>query len=270
MTVQTQFYNWQENYAGFPPGRNSVKPNSSTQLADYLQRRWGGMWLGGYGERSIRGGSSRSTHAYDAAFDWRYENPGPGLYVADSEIIPMLIGFSAELGVQAIHHYRRSIIWRPPGTSGRPENSDGWKLQSASTSGMGQAWALWLHIEFSPEAMSDTRTVEAKLDGGVVVEPPPPPPPVTNPPVTPPVLQPGATTVIDVEVTTVRRGSTGPAVKRLQALLAANFGQKVTVDGNYGPQTTTAVLNVQRFFGLTADDVVGPKTWEIVLELPKG
>jgi peptidoglycan hydrolase-like protein with peptidoglycan-binding domain len=74
--------------------------------------------------------------------------------------------------------------------------------------------------------------------------------------------------MISVEVVTVRRGSTGPAVKRLQALLAANFGQTVTVDGNYGPQTSTGVLNVQRFFGMTADDVVGPQTWGIILSQP--
>lgn len=271
MTVQAEFYNWQQNPAGYAPGRNPVRPNSSTQLADYLQRRWGGQWLGGYGERSVRGGSSLSTHAFDAAFDWRYENPGPGLYVADTEIIPLLIGMSAELGIQAIHHYRRCTIWRPPGTSGRPADSDGWKLQKPASSGMGQAWALWLHIEFLPAALTDGRSVEERLDPGVITTPPQPAPPtVINPPVTPPVLQPGATTVINVEVTTVRRGSTGPAVKRLQALLTANFGQTVTVDGNYGPQTTTAVLNVQRFFGLTADDVVGPQTWGIVLGLPRG
>lgn len=268
--IQTEFYNWQNNPNGYQPGRNPTRPNSSTQLADYLQRRWGGQWLGGYGERSIRGGGSLSTHAFDAAFDWRYENPGPGLYIADSEIIPMLIAFSQELGVQAIHHYRRCIIWRPPGTSGRPVGSDGWKLQTASSTGMGQAWALWLHVEFLPSALTDSRPVEERLNSGVIVQPPPAPPTVVNPPITPPVLQPGATTVINVEVTTVRRGSTGPAVKRLQALLSANFGQTVTVDGNYGPQTTTGVLNVQRFFGLTADDVVGPRTWAIILALPKG
>lgn len=280
MTVQTEFYNWQQNLNGYAPGRNPVQPNPSTQLHDYLQRRWGGQWLGGYGERSVRDGSSLSTHAFDAVFDWRYENstpapnglPWPTLYVADSEIIPFLIGNSLELGVQAIHHYRRCIIWRPPGTSGRPADGDGWQEQAPAKSGMGQAWALWLHIEFLPSVLSDQRTVEEKLGDApqIPVVTPPVPPVVVNPPITPPVLQPGATTVISVEVTTVRRGSTGPAVKRLQALLAANFGQTVVVDGNYGPQTTTAVLNVQRFFGLTADDIVGPKTWGIVLGLPRG
>jgi len=268
--IQTEFYNWQQNPAGYAPGRNPVRPNSSTQLADYLQRRWGGQWLGGYGERSVRGGESLSTHAFDAAFDWRFQNPGPGLTVCDSEIVPFLIGNSRELGVQAIHHYRHCIIWRPPGTSGRPAGGDGWKVQRASSSGMGQAWALWLHIEFLPSALTDQRSVEDRLDPGSVAPPPPTPPVIINPPITPPVLQPGAVTVIDVEVTTVRRGSTGPAVKRLQALLVASFGQSVTVDGNYGPQTSTAVLNVQRFFGLPADDVVGPRTWAIVLGLPRG
>lgn len=268
MTIQTEFYNYQNNEAQLQPG-DRPNPNSSSQLSTYLMERWGGQYLGGYGERSIREGTSLSTHAFDAAFDWRYENPGPGLYVADSEIIPFLIGNSKELGVQAIHHYRRSIIWRPPGTSGRPVGSDGWKTQAPQSSGMGQAWALWLHVEILPSALLDQRPVGQKLNMEIIPVPTPQPPVIVNPPITTPVLQPGAKTMISVEVETVRRGSVGPAVKRLQALLAANFGQTVTVDGNYGPQTSVAVLNVQRFFGLLADDIVGPKTWGIVLSLPR-
>ena len=176
MTVQTEFYNWQVNPDQHAVGRNPVRPNSSTQLADYLQRRWGGQWLGGYGERSVRDGTSLSTHAFDAAFDWRYENPGPGLAVADSEIVPFLISNSHELGVQAVHHYRRCIIWRPPGTSGRPAGGDGWKQQAPARSGMGQTWALWLHVEFLPSALPDGRSVEDRLSNVVVTLPPPPPP----------------------------------------------------------------------------------------------
>jgi len=267
MTIQTEFYNYQNNEARLAPG-DRPNPNASSELSKYLQERYGGQYLGGYGERSIREGTSLSTHAFDAAFDWRYENPGPGLYVCDSEIIPFLIANSKELGIQAIHHYRRSIIWRPPGASGRPVGSDGWKVQASQRSGMGQSWALWLHIEILPSALLDTRPVGQKLNMEVIPVPPTSPPVIINPPITPPVLQPGAKTMIDVEVVTVRRGSTGPAVKRLQALLSANFGQVVTIDGNYGPQTSAAVINVQRFFGLLADDIVGPKTWKIVLSLP--
>jgi len=267
MTIQNEFYNYQANPVGLEPGRRDA-PNANTQMRDYLVQRWGGMDLGGYGERSIREGTSLSTHAFDAARDWRYENPGPGLNVLDTEIVPFLISTSKETGLQAIHHYRRCIIWRPPGTSGRPVGGDGWKVQTSQKSGMGQAWALWIHLEFLPEAMSDPRSIEEKIGGGTIITPLPPAAPIIAPPLTTPVLKPGAKTVINVTVTTVRRGSVGSPVKRLQALLAANFGQTVTVDGNYGPQTSAAVLNVQRFFGLVADDICGPKTWEIILSLP--
>ncbi len=75
--------------------------------------------------------------------------------------------------------------------------------------------------------------------------------------------------MIDVNVTTVRRGSTGDKVKKLQALLTHSWGQDVgAIDGNFGAKTNDGVLNVQRFMGLTADGVVGPQTWTVLINLP--
>jgi len=53
---------------------------------------------------------------------------------------------------------------------------------------------------------------------------------------------------------TVQRGSSGPAVRRLQRIL------KVPVDGVFGPITEAAVIDLQRAGGLTIDGVVGPQT----------
>lgn len=267
MTIQSEFYNYQANPANLQPG-NKPNPNASSLLSDYLMDRWGGQFLGSYGERTIREGSSLSTHAYDAAFDWRYENPGPGLAVCDTEIIPWLIGNSKELGVQAIHHYRNSIIWRPPGTSGRPIDGDGWKVQNSSKSGMGQSWALWLHVELLPSAFNDLRSIEDKLESRGTVVLPAPTPPINNPVVTEPILQPGARTMIEVEVTTCRRGSVGAPVKRMQGTLKDLWNQNITVDGNFGPGTETALRNVQSFMGLTVDGICGPKTWDVILTFP--
>ncbi|MES2295266.1 MAG: N-acetylmuramoyl-L-alanine amidase [Pseudomonadota bacterium] len=61
---------------------------------------------------------------------------------------------------------------------------------------------------------------------------------------------------------TVKLGSTGPAVVRLQQLLARDGrSPSLTVDGSFGPATLAAVKALQSMEGLTPDGIVGPKTW---------
>lgn len=54
---------------------------------------------------------------------------------------------------------------------------------------------------------------------------------------------------------TVKQGSKGEVVKKLQRLLALN------PDGDFGPRTHAAVIAFQRGNGLAADGIVGPATW---------
>ncbi|MFW6692306.1 peptidoglycan-binding protein [Streptomyces sp. MAR4 CNX-425] len=63
------------------------------------------------------------------------------------------------------------------------------------------------------------------------------------------------------EVVTVRRGSTGEAVKRLQRALTAALGRTVDVDGQFGPATESAVVSYQSSRDLAADGIAGPATW---------
>ncbi|MFE9115701.1 caspase family protein [Streptomyces collinus] len=60
---------------------------------------------------------------------------------------------------------------------------------------------------------------------------------------------------------TIGRGATGEHVRYLQQRLLAN-GYTVAVDGVFGPTTEMTVRSFQRSQGLTADGVVGPKTWK--------
>ena len=39
---------------------------------------------------------------------------------------------------------------------------------------------------------------------------------------------------------------------------------KLVVDNSFGPKTKAAVIEFQRTFGLVADGVVGPKTWNVL------
>lgn len=63
----------------------------------------------------------------------------------------------------------------------------------------------------------------------------------------------------------LREGSTGQAVRDLQAHLKQNYplyAKHLVVDGVFGPKTRVAVEEFQRRSGLVADGIVGPKTWE--------
>jgi Putative peptidoglycan binding domain len=52
----------------------------------------------------------------------------------------------------------------------------------------------------------------------------------------------------------------GRKIHRLQGLLTA-LGSPVTIDGDFGPSTESAVRAQQHAFGLSADGVVGQATW---------
>ena len=63
---------------------------------------------------------------------------------------------------------------------------------------------------------------------------------------------------------TVRYGSKGQDVKTLQTMLNTVDNAKLTVDGDFGKSTLTAVKTFQKSNGLTADGVVGPATWNVL------
>jgi hypothetical protein len=85
--------------------------------------------------------------------------------------------------------------------------------------------------------------------------------PTTAPTPTPPALLP------PVFQGTVRLGSTGYAVKVVQARLAAR-GWTITVDGFFGRQTDTVVRQFQKEKHLTVDGIAGPITWSALWTAP--
>ncbi|MEU3254837.1 glycoside hydrolase domain-containing protein [Streptomyces sp. NPDC006997] len=64
---------------------------------------------------------------------------------------------------------------------------------------------------------------------------------------------------------TVQSGSTGPLVTAAQCLLKAAGYDPGSPDGIFGSGTATAVRNFQSSRGLSADGVVGPRTWTALL-----
>ena len=78
--------------------------------------------------------------------------------------------------------------------------------------------------------------------------------------------------MITVNVSELKKGSTGERVEKMQAILNVNFTEFkkdwLTVDGQFGPVTEEKVKGVQAFFGLKVDGICGPKTWEVLINLP--
>lgn len=68
------------------------------------------------------------------------------------------------------------------------------------------------------------------------------------------------------ETPTLRRGSRGPHVERLQRLLREHE-PGIRPDGIFGARTEAAVRGYQVAHGLEVDGIVGPRTWNSLLEL---
>ena len=215
------------------------------QWKAYVLGRWpGGVDLGTWTVRNIRGGSSLSVHAVGRAWDWRYDRPGPGLATAE-EAMAFTIEHHELLGIQAIHDYVACRIWR----SSRGGSGPAWKQQKPGND-MGAAWAAWLHFEVHPDSPLHQHSVVDVLNGGGVVDGvTPTPDPVPS---------------AALPLPTLRQGDQGPLVEHLQHVLAFWRYYTSRVDGDFGPRTKAAVvawqhalqpLNVGR-----PDGVYGPRT----------
>lgn len=60
----------------------------------------------------------------------------------------------------------------------------------------------------------------------------------------------------------VQQGKSGEEVRAVQKLLKDKFGYNIAVDGIFGPATANAVKDFQSDKGLAADGIVGPLTWQ--------
>jgi hypothetical protein len=150
------------------------------------------------------------------------------------EMIDWLIEHSAELGIQAVHDYVGSRIWR----SARPGGKGGWLKQAKDADGMGQSWGDWIHIEVTEDSWADSRPVAVRIGA--------------NRP-------------------TLRQGSTGAAVVVLQQILAEKARQDVgRADGRFGPRTLTGWRNVAAAAKLPADDQVNAQDWDVLAMIDGG
>ena len=75
-------------------------------------------------------------------------------------------------------------------------------------------------------------------------------------------------TKVSTHLVTVKSGDDNRHVSDLQWLLRNKHGYKILkVDGGFGNKTLVAVKDFQKKHGLTADGIVGPKTWKKLLAI---
>ena len=63
----------------------------------------------------------------------------------------------------------------------------------------------------------------------------------------------------------VQQGSHGDAVKAAQSLLRGRFNYAIAVDGDFGPQTDSAVRDLQGSHYVAVDGIVGSDTWQVLI-----
>ena len=71
--------------------------------------------------------------------------------------------------------------------------------------------------------------------------------------------------VVNIELSVLRKGSKGEQVKTLQRLLNA-FGSNLSVDGDFGSKTDSALKSYQKKNSLQVDGVCGEKSWNSLLK----
>lgn len=155
MTFQVQYEGWE--VARRPLAQYRVCSPALVSLRNEVREKYGLVSLGCHGVRPVRGGTAPSVHSWGAAIDLSYRGLGRAGIVGD--VLPWLVGWSGEWGIQAIHDYVGSRIWHAGRTATTDDACDRWwRAQRRDASGMGQSWGDWLHVEVHPNGWGDGRS----------------------------------------------------------------------------------------------------------------
>jgi hypothetical protein len=219
------------------------------ELRRYVTARWGGTDLGILARppRPVRGGTAASLHNWGMAWDWRWSSPGPGRPVAD-EVIKFCLDHAQVLGIQAVHDYQSCRYWK---------SYAGWKQATSNPStGFGQPWAQWLHIE---RMWADANRGD-KIDALVGAA-------AGTPAGAPAAAAAGSGDGYALPTGPLKIGSVGADVGRLQDFLRFfKFADFTRSDGTFGQRTDAAVRKAQQalaakgLYSSGVDGIWGPKS----------
>jgi peptidoglycan hydrolase-like protein with peptidoglycan-binding domain len=73
-----------------------------------------------------------------------------------------------------------------------------------------------------------------------------------------------ATSTAMTDSTVLKLGAPGDSVKQIQVIILLKAGGDISITGVFDQQTEKRVKDLQQFFGLKDDGIVGEKTWVIL------
>jgi hypothetical protein len=251
MSIATEFHNWSDHPSEKAKSTMQGSP-ALKRVRDYHLARWGGISLSVpslYQPRTINNTTRLSAHA-GCAVDLRWANPGPGRDIVVREMLPFYIGDSHELHIQAIHDYVGCRVWRA-NRSG--DANGGWKTQPKGShdGNMGNPSSQWLHLEVNLTGWDDDRPVEDMIGAGLGDGTGP----ITD-------LDHGFFGLfpLDRAKPSLTVGDKGDHVRYAQSVIFFKGGGAIELDSDFGQQTRTRVMDLQRVFAMkeSGDD---PATW---------
>jgi hypothetical protein len=193
-----------------------------------------------------------SVHGTGRAADmsWRASRgKGFGDYNTALQVVDFWVANAELFLIEEIHDYFPA----PFGRGWRCDRS-AWRVYDKPTIGSAPG-GDWFHVEIAPDQADNAQYyidafAQATGEAPTVSAPAPAPAPKEAP---------KGGLVFEYPGEVIRRGSKNTAAV---ALVQASVGAHP--DGNFGPQTEAKVKRWQGARGLTADGVVGPKTWKVM------
>jgi hypothetical protein len=207
-----------------------------------------GTWV----VRPSRGSGRPSVHGTGRAADisWRRLSSGKGYgnYKAALEVLDFLVAYSEVLFIEELHDY----FLAPHGRGWKCDRM-AWKVYDKPT--IGTQGGDWWHLEIANDHADDPAYYEqvfAGIKAGTIQ-------PNSAAPAAAPAAPASGGLSFAYPGKAVKVGSKGDAVKLVQAIVG------VKADGNFGPQTATAVKAWQTSKNVApADGIVGKQTWSVM------